>query len=1426
MANAETSFIEGDSVFEQPGESGGDARNSSNASSIQGLSNSEALSLLRYHLKKDVLEWHRDDTVGPASTRAGPWRRLREYCREQQLYGCSFGFLFLSMLLLAVGAGTVQHYQVAVIVQAVVVVVLTILSIVHSSLSYRWKNTEVLNKVTSFLDWVKGITTVAESSYPGLSNAGSSSVKLNVVVRGQRRLLLPTAVLVPGDVIAMLPEQIVPCACVVLSSKPQRMYLDAGNKVPWCEWSIESDHSPTPVYLQVQECMAVHSLRKVLAQDSLRPSPLEQQVSTIAFFLGRFLVPIVFVLSLLMQTIFWLALSGSGSDNAGRDWSLSILVIPVHSILPLLPITFPWMWETIVMYFTASMLLPIYQLRLPSNIAGDRCSWQHSVVLWLKLCLGEAPEYLARSTHVLFNMGRITTLCCMDKVGVLSLPNATPSHVFFFMPIEREHESGDASGGLHTSPPPAQDRVHDQSHALRTNEHMLESPQAISTGPSGADLPSSNVIMSTSNRSMTLDQLSPNDLVEARRRCGSLPANLSTAGDVGGTAAPLLCSTPVADDVVQPPGLPKILELTYSVENERLEFHDQSCVDVHKDSLTPLGLNVIFNHGDTVEDRVADDASLTALLTDLTSSQLAGKACVCKFAWEVGFDPNTLQYYQTQRRIVATATREAPSLPTAPTAMFRSASVLSSTLTPPTQHLSSTLVATGNTLQLMTEGSGDLVLEACTDYFTGTDICPLNAEQRKSIQDFNACHSSQSHCVAFSYRPLPKQMYSCARKRNKTTFMHLSNNQMLAPQMGDALSAYSVATTASGSFFDEPSSESSSSCPPTVAAYQRVLSEQIFMGMLALRYLPKDDVVKLVEDAKAGGIRFVHFSTESEPKSRLFAERLGIETGWNCHISLKPRQPDTTSSRTSRNTSRLSSATFSSAPSSLLPSPSQQGVGGAAAAAATGGCDVIEEEASVVAALHDGCSHSPTSAVQVMLTQIGGNGTVIEQPLMQSAEDVMTASSACGTRASSGCGLGSNTGECRESVDSGEVDFNETARLPRGIDEIRPHLDNVDNVPLQVPLFTDCEPEAICEMMQIMQERGEVVCCMGSSLDFHNTPAFARADVGVAIEPELPSGTCSAKPAGDDGDSDWLQLATRLCSMPCSIVFHRNDPIRLITLVGQARSSMHTIGQYFLFLCGCYVSISLLLLIANLFFLPPPLSGIHVLWLITLVLPLVASGILGAPSDPKRMSMMPSRATDYKLSVVRLFCHYTVRMFPLAIIALICFGVTMTSFCKHDARDDAGVTCHPLLGATNQNSTDNVPWNYSLSRIALAQDICALILVFFFGVVSVTFFQRTLPVRSYLRRTSWKCFAAIAASFVLQVLYSVVSASIWFTSVDDAAQLLGSIQVSVWLMFLLVPFLMVLVNELIKKSEHKILCKEQRSAKLIFETKLGMNSPI
>ncbi len=85
-----------------------------------------------------------------------------------------------------------------------------------------------------------------------------------------------------------------------------------------------------------------------------------------------------------------------------------------------------------------------------------------------------------------------------------------------------------------------------------------------------------------------------------------------------------------------------------------------------------------------------------------------------------------------------------------------------------------------------------------------------------------------------------------------------------------------------------------------------------------------------------------------------------------------------------------------------------------------------------------------------------------------------------------------------------EYDMSNRAQLPRGIENIRPHLETMDNVPLLVSLFTDCTPESTTEMLKIMQEYGEVVCVIGSSANYRNIDAFLHSDASLAIEPRYP----------------------------------------------------------------------------------------------------------------------------------------------------------------------------------------------------------------------------------------------------------------------------------------------------------------------------------
>lgn len=54
---------------------------------------------------------------------------------------------------------------------------------------------------------------------------------------------------------------------------------------------------------------------------------------------------------------------------------------------------------------------------------------------------------------------------------------------------------------------------------------------------------------------------------------------------------------------------------------------------------------------------------------------------------------------------------------------------------------------------------------------------------------------------------------------------------------------------------------------------------QIFIGMVCMQYQAQTDIVHLIEKFEKACVRFVHFSKENELRSRVFSEKMGLESG-------------------------------------------------------------------------------------------------------------------------------------------------------------------------------------------------------------------------------------------------------------------------------------------------------------------------------------------------------------------------------------------------------------------------------------------------------------------------------------------------------------------------------------------------------------------
>ncbi|KAG8306735.1 hypothetical protein J6590_040170 [Homalodisca vitripennis] len=191
-----------------------------------------------------------------------------------------------------------------------------------------------------------------------------------------------------------------------------------------------------------------------------------------------------------------------------------------------------------------------------------------------------------------------------------------------------------------------------------------------------------------------------------------------------------------------------------------------------------------------------------------------------------------------------------------------------------------------NNLQLFSQGTADIVLDACVDFYDGSDLHTLSDSDRKKVQDFYQRTSLTAYCTAFAYRPLTdvtrvddqlSQVYLELPADNKELYepyrsptpqlssMHLDHHQS-ADSLLTSLPVDENITDTEGCF--------------------RIQCSQIFIGMVTMQYQAQTEMVQLIDQLERACIRFVHFSKENELRSRVFSEKMGLESGWNCHISL------------------------------------------------------------------------------------------------------------------------------------------------------------------------------------------------------------------------------------------------------------------------------------------------------------------------------------------------------------------------------------------------------------------------------------------------------------------------------------------------------------------------------------------------------------
>uniref|UniRef100_A0AAV2LKS6 Cation-transporting P-type ATPase C-terminal domain-containing protein n=2 Tax=Knipowitschia caucasica TaxID=637954 RepID=A0AAV2LKS6_KNICA len=539
------------------------------------------------------------------------------------------------------------------------------------------------------------------------------------------------------------------------------------------------------------------------------------------------------------------------------------------------------------------------------------------------------------------------------------------------------------------------------------------------------------------------------------------------------------------------------------------------------------------------------------------------------------------------------------------------------------------------------------------------------------------------------------------------------------------------------------------------------LSGQIFIGMVSSQFQARLDTVRLIDALVTACIRFVYFSMEDELRSKVFAEKMGLETGWNCHISLTPNGD----------------------------SPCDGGP-----------CSPSH------ASLHEDLNQDSRDEAEGPLL-----------PEEEAHSDMVSF----------------------QPTDSDVPSFLEDcnrAKLPRGIHQVRPHLKNIDNVPLLVPLFTDCTPDTMCEMMKIMQENREVTCCLGSSANFRNSRLFLQSNLSISLDPLYPSqcswetfryATGGAFSEELEGLSP-LRLSGQLNSLGCSVSFHRGESVSMVRLIEQARHTTYGIRKCFLFLLQCQLSLVIIQFLACLVQLPPPLNITDILWVSCFSCPLLSVSLLGKPPDSsvmtvatgKNLNAIPKKTQNYFLGCFLL-------KFGLSLCAcLLGFGFTLQEVCCRSNLMLDNSTASSASIFTVSSSAEAPDWFGPLSSsLLLTQKVMAAFLVLHTVVISLSYVHRSQSLwRKSPFSNIWWCLT-VPVVLLSQLVQATVDYLFWRDQNSLLDFKLQDIPLLAWLLMSLSLLLVMVVNEVVKMHEIRVRERYQKRQKLQFETKLGMNSP-
>eukprot|EP00923_Selenidium_pygospionis_P039756 GHVN01068989.1.p1 GENE.GHVN01068989.1~~GHVN01068989.1.p1 ORF type:complete len:1092 (+),score=122.62 GHVN01068989.1:819-4094(+) len=439
--------------------------------------------------------------------------------------------------------------------------------------------------------------------------------------------------------------------------------------------------------------------------------------------------------------------------------------------------------------------------------------------------------------------------------------------------------------------------------------------------------------------------------------------------------------------------------------------------------------------------------------------------------------------------------------------------------------------------------------------------------------------------------------------------------------------------------------------------------------------------------------------------------------------------------------------------------------------------------------------------------------------------------------------------------------------LPSGIQDIKTHLEETDDVPLHVSLFCNGTKQTKLEMIEILKKHGEIVTCVGSAYKPSNFDLFEAAHCAVStlIAPDSECRRCFGRRQHGSlalMNSTMLlkefDVSAAFTSLPCALQARMTQKAAnpqfinelLYESFKEARRMVGSIQQSLLFyVCGASFLASTLFL-QGAVGLPPLIEGLPYLFLLLVDLPLLAASLLANPATDHTMQEYPlksNQAKELKASTNKLFLHFAIRVIPNAcffvVLCLAHLHVSLESFLSNYAlthpddsaeKDAALHVCVDTLYFYKWFTGGWIQCFELLDTVIAAQDgphnawlpiyhshIYSLVVaVIVLIIMSMSFVDRYESLRTV---PPWRNKILLITCGVLLVVHAAVAA---LHLVFLGSWVVPSLRVWPIMVGTIVWFcLIVVADEFVKARDRRDHQEHQSILGIFFNTRLGMWSP-